>query len=185
MFPSLPSPLPKPARKNSLLSLFTPSYSTKALLSSLPLLATRSDIQGRMGSGAYQKPAININQNVGNVTHSYNNVWKNCEISMSDEKRKILEWLSPMTPRERHQAVRDRRMDGIGTWLLRTNEFEKWHTSEDQAFNPVLFYHGDPGVGKTFLRCVKVALLEHRWHAELTQGRKQKLSRNRYTVRCV
>ena len=111
-----------------------------------------------MCSVAYQKPAFTINQNVGNVTDSYNNVWNNCQIS--DEKRQILEWLSPMAPRERHQAVSDGRMDGVGTWLLRTNEFEKWHTSEDEAVNPVLFCHGDPGVGKTYLRCVKVVVLE-------------------------
>jgi len=109
-----------------------------------------------MDSAAYQKPAITINQNVGNVTESYNNVWNNCQIS--NEKREILEWLSPMAPRERHQAVRDGRMDGVGTWLLRTTEFEKWHTSEDQTVNPVLFCYGDPGVGKTYLRCVTVAV---------------------------
>ena len=102
---------------------------------------------------------------------------------MSDEKRQILEWLSPMTPRQRHQAVRDRRMDGIGTWLLRTNEFEKWHTGEDQAVNPVLFYYGDPGVGKTYLRCVNIVLLEYWWREELTQSWKKKFSRDRYTMR--
>ena len=90
------------------------------------------------------------------MTDSYNNVWNNCAIS--DEKRHVLEWLSPMVPRERHQAVRDGRVDGIGNWLLGTNEFEKWHTSEDEVVNPVLFCYGDPGVGKTYLRCVKAAL---------------------------
>ena len=138
-----------------------------------------------MGSAAYQKPAININQNVGNVMDSYNNVLNNCEISMSDEKRQILEGLSPTTPRERHQAVSEGRMDGVGNWLLGTSEFEKWHTSGDQAVNPALFCHGDPGAGKTYLRCVKVALLEQGWYTELTSGRKQKLSRNRYALRCV
>ena len=127
-------------------------------------------MQGKMGLVAYQKPAINISQNVGNVTASYNNVWNNCEIS--NEKREILEWMSPMTPRERHQAVSEGRMDRKGNWLLGTNEFEKWHRSEDQADNPVLFCYGDPGVGKTYLRCVNVALLEYRWRAELTQARK-------------
>ena len=127
-------------------------------------------MQGKMGSETYRKPAITINRNVGNVTDSYNNVWNNCEIL--DEKRQILEWLSPMAPRERHQAVSDGRVDGVGTWLLHTNEFEKWHTSEDQAVNPVLFCHGDPGVGKTYLRCVKVAPLEYGRCAKLTQGRK-------------
>jgi len=139
-----------------------------------------------MGSAAYQNPAITINQNVGNVTDSYKNVWNNYEISMSDEKRQILEWLSPMAPRERHQAVSESRMGGVGNWLLGTSEFEKWHTSEDQAVNPVLFCHGYPGVGKTYLRCVKVAVLEcQSVSAKLTQERKQKLSSNRYNVRCL
>ena len=120
----------------------------------------------KMDSVAYRNPTININQNVGNVTDSYKNVWNNCEISVSDEKRQILEWLSPLTPRERHLALRDSRVDRVGDWLLRTDEFEKWHTSEDQTVNPVLFCHGDPGVGKTYLRCVKVTKLK--WSAILT-----------------
>ena len=105
-----------------------------------------------MGSATHQAPTININQNVGNITDCYKNVWNNCQIS--DEKRQILEWLSPMAPRERHRAVREGRVEGVGNWLLRTNDFENWHTSEDQAANKVLFYHGDPGVGKTYLRFV-------------------------------
>ena len=112
-----------------------------------------------MGSATYQNPTITINQNVGNVTESYKNVWNNCQIS--DEKRQILEWLSPMAARERHQAVREGRVAGVGNWLLRTNEFEKWHTGEDRAVNPVLFYYGDPGVGKTYLRCVGEALFKY------------------------
>jgi len=107
-----------------------------------------------MGSAAYQKPSITINRNVGNVTDSYKNVWNNCDLSLPDEKRQILEWLSPMAPRGRHQAVREDRMEGVGNWLLLTKEFENWQTSEDQAVNPVLFYYGDPGVGKTYIRCV-------------------------------
>jgi len=113
-----------------------------------------------MGSAAYRGSPITLNQNVGNVTDSYNKVWNNCEILMADEKRQILEWLSPMAPRERHQAVRESRVDGLGNWFLGTSEFEKWHTGEGQAVNPVLFCYGDPGVGKTYLRCVKAALLK-------------------------
>ena len=113
-----------------------------------------------MSSAAYQNPTIIINTNVGNATDSYKNVWNNCEISVSDEKRQILEWLSPLAPRERHRAVSEDRMDGVGDWLLRTNEFEKWHRGEDKAVHPVLFCYGDPGVGKTYLRCVGVGLLK-------------------------
>jgi len=112
-----------------------------------------------MGSAAYQKPTIAINKNVGNVTNSFN-VWNKYEISAGYEKRQILEWLSPLAPRERHRVVSEGRLDGVGDWLLRTSEFEKWHIGEDQAVHPVLFCYGDPGVGKTYLRCVKVALLK-------------------------
>jgi len=110
-----------------------------------------------MSSATYGGPTININQNVGNITDSYKNVWNHYEISASDEKRQILEWLSPTVARERHQSVREGRVDGVGDWLLPTKEFEEWHTSEDQAVHPLLFCYGDPGVGKTYLRCVKVA----------------------------
>ena len=105
-----------------------------------------------MGSAAHQSPTITIHD----VTGSFN-VRNKYEISVGDEKHQILEWLSPLAPQGQHRAVSEGRMDGVGEWLLRTREFEKWHTSEDQAVNPVLFCYGDPGAGKTYLRCVKVA----------------------------
>ena len=138
-----------------------------------------------MGSAAYQNPTITVNQNVGNVTDSYKNVWNNCEISGLDEKRQILEWLSPMAPRERHQAVREGRVDAVGSWLLHTNEFEKWYMGEDQAVNPVLFGYGNPGVGKTYLRCVRVSLLNYGKPVKLTYDWKQKFSCDRYTMRYI
>ena len=103
--------------------------------------------------------SYNVNHSY-NVSDSYNvsgsyNVSNNYEISISDGKRRILEWLSPLAPGERHRAVREHRMDGVGDWLLGTNEFKKWHTGEDEAVHPLLFCYGDPGVGKTYLRCVK------------------------------
>ena len=83
-----------------------------------------------MSSTAYQNSTIIINTNVGNVRDSYNNV-------VPDERRHILEWLSPLAPRERHRAVSEGRMDGVGDWLLRTNQFEKWHRGADKAIHPV------------------------------------------------
>ena len=109
-----------------------------------------------MSSTEYQNPPFTINGNVGNVTDSDRNVRNDNEISISDEKRQILEWLSPVAPWERHQAISEGRVDGVGDWLLRTNGFEKWCMGEDQTVHPVLFCYGDPGVGKTYLRCVKV-----------------------------
>ena len=51
-------------------------------------------------------------------------------------------------------------MEGVGSWFIRANEFKKWYTIEDQAVNPVLLCYGDPGVGKTYLRCVEITSLK-------------------------
>jgi len=98
-----------------------------------------------------QQPAPSQNINSGNVSGSYNNTWNNCDISVTDEKRRILEWLSPLAPRLRHQDVRRSQVEGVGDWLLRTNEFISWNTGEDGVVSPVLFCYGEPGVGKTHL----------------------------------
>ena len=76
----------------------------------------------------------------------------NCDVSIADEKRAVLEWLSPLEPRERHQAIGMDRMPGVGDWLLLTNEFTQWNHGGDGATKPVLFCYGNPGVGKTYLR---------------------------------
>ena len=105
-----------------------------------------------MSPVTHQNRVISINNNCGNATDSYNNVWNNCNISVLDEKRQILEWLSPLASRERHQAVRDSRADGVGDWLLHTREFSTWRTLENRAAQSVLLCYGDPGVGKTYMR---------------------------------
>ena len=105
-----------------------------------------------MNSAAHQNPVISITSNCGNVTDSYNNVLNNCDISVTDEKRAILEWLSPLEPRERHHAIGMNRMSGVGDWLLITNEFIQWKEGDEGTAKPVLFCYGDPGVGKTYLR---------------------------------
>ena len=97
------------------------------------------------------------NINCGNAENSYNNTWNSYTIASSDRKREILEWLSSLEPQgdqqgKRHQDVRYSRVDGIGNWLLETDEFLRWRNCEDGSINPTLFCCGDPGVGKTYLR---------------------------------
>ncbi|RPA93496.1 hypothetical protein L873DRAFT_1815826 [Choiromyces venosus 120613-1] len=58
-------------------------------------------------------------KNSFNVTNSYNT-------SYVDEEPKILQWLSPLEPRARHQDVRTRRVEGVGEWFLQTEEFLNW-----------------------------------------------------------
>ena len=89
----------------------------------------------------------NNNYYCGNTT-SYNQ----CNISMPNEKRQILEWISPFASRERHQAVRDSRMEKVGDWLLSNNGFSTWRKTENRTAKPVLFCYGHPGAGKTYIR---------------------------------
>ena len=89
----------------------------------------------------------NNNRYCGNTT-SYNQ----CNISIPDEKRQILEWISPFASRERHQAVRDSRVEKVGDWLFCNKSFSTWRTSGDRTAKPVLFCYGHPGAGKTYIR---------------------------------
>ena len=92
----------------------------------------------------------NGNVNSGNVTNSNNIV--NVNKVIADENSEIMQWLSPLDPGRRHQDVRTDRLDSVGNWLLETNEFREWRSNEGGADKAFLFCHGDPGVGKTYLR---------------------------------
>ena len=89
-----------------------------------------------------------LSNNIGSLNTT------NISITVADDRPNILAWLSPLDPRVRHQDIRDRRVDNIGEWLLKTEGFKSWHTgSEGDKFdNAVLFCYGDPGVGKTYIR---------------------------------
>ena len=88
------------------------------------------------------------NENSFNVTNSYNT---NYNTTYVDENPQILEWLSPLEPRLRHQDVRTRRLEGLGDWFLRTDDFINWSDGEDGSSMATLFCSGAPGAGKTYL----------------------------------
>ena len=92
----------------------------------------------------------NSNANCNNVTNSHNTI--NVQNVIADEDPEIMKWLSPLDPRGRHQDVRTDRLDGVGNWLLKTNEFREWRSGEGGADKAILFCYGDPGVGKTYMR---------------------------------
>jgi len=87
----------------------------------------------------------------GNTINSHNQ-FHGCNISISDEKSQILEWISPFSSRERHQAVRNSRVEKVGDWLLYNPGFSTWRTTENRMAKPVLFCYGHPGAGKTYIR---------------------------------
>ena len=89
-----------------------------------------------------------------NVSNSYNNV---ITFTAPDDEPKILAWLSPLEPHVRHQDICNQRVDSIGEWLLETKEFRDWYNSEkDGSDHAALFCYGDPGVGKSYIRYVRL-----------------------------
>ena len=85
-------------------------------------------------------------------SHTAINVSNN--LIAADDRSNILTWLSPLDPKSRHQDIQDGRVDNIGEWLLRTEEFRSWRAGngEGKSDNAVLFCYGNPGVGKTYIR---------------------------------
>jgi len=93
------------------------------------------------------------NVNCNNVTNNHNKI-VNVNNVFADENPEIMQWLSPLDPRGRHQDVRTDRLDGVGSWLLETKEFREWRSNKGGPDKAVFFCPGDPGVGKTYLRQV-------------------------------
>ena len=88
------------------------------------------------------------NTNVGNVSHSYNTI----NLGWDEESLRIQAWLSPLEPDLRHRGVSNRRLDGVGDWVLQMNEFESWRGCQNGSGDPTLLCYGGQGVGKTFIR---------------------------------
>ena len=89
------------------------------------------------------------NTNFANVSNSYNHT---INVRLSEESARIQAWLSPLEPHARHQDVGNRRLDGVGEWVLRRNEFESWRASQDSSVNRTLLCYGNQGAGKTYIR---------------------------------
>ncbi|RPA89658.1 hypothetical protein L873DRAFT_1720870 [Choiromyces venosus 120613-1] len=81
------------------------------------------------------------------------NIWNRLDLDKEGD-RQIMQWLSPLEPQNRHDGVRSDRLEGVGNWFLETNEFREWKSFEGGADKAVLFCHGNPGVGKTYLNCL-------------------------------
>jgi len=89
-----------------------------------------------------------FSNNINSLNTTVNN------FSVADDRSNVLAWLSPLEPRLRHQDIRDQRVEDVGEWLLKTEEFRSWCAGSegDGSDNAVLFCYGDPGVGKTYIR---------------------------------
>jgi hypothetical protein len=61
-------------------------------------------------------------------------------------------WLSEVETSKdqasKHFKIRDQRLEGSGQWILGSDDFRQWR---DGGQPRILYYVGDPGVGKTYL----------------------------------
>ena len=78
----------------------------------------------------------------------------NHDTTVTDDRSEILAWLSPLEPHLRHRDIRKNRVNGVGDWLLRTEEFRDWRNSDGQGElqKATIFCSGNLGVGKTYIR---------------------------------
>jgi len=85
-------------------------------------------------------------------TDSSNYEWNNSTIP--DNRTRLLTMLSPLEHGLQHGNIQGRRTEGVGEWLIQTEEFRVWYRSrkENAGDDAVMFCYGGPGVGKTFIR---------------------------------
>jgi predicted ATPase len=68
------------------------------------------------------------------------------------ERRSILDWLTPIDYALQQSDFINRRQEGTGQWLLSSNEFQKWLKTSKQT----LFCPGIPGAGKTIITSIVI-----------------------------
>ncbi|KAF3314537.1 hypothetical protein TWF173_004620 [Orbilia oligospora] len=74
------------------------------------------------------------------------------EASYDDERRKILDWITPIDDRSRHNDTFNRCQQGTGEWLLNSTEYQNWLNTAKE----VLFCPGPPGAGKTIMSSIVI-----------------------------
>jgi Cdc6-like AAA superfamily ATPase len=72
------------------------------------------------------------------------------------ERRTILDWLTPINYGDQQSDLIARRQAGTGKWLLNSDEFQSWLNENKQT----LFCPGIPGAGKTVITSIAVEHLQ-------------------------
>lgn len=82
------------------------------------------------------------------------------------EDLEILEWLTPINYGPQQSDFVERRQPETGQWVLDSNEFQTWLTTDKQT----LFCPGIPGSGKTILTSIVVEELTSRFSTDPSVG---------------
>lgn len=70
------------------------------------------------------------------------------ESQLKKDRLTILKWLSDVQYKKHHQTLSKGLLEGTGKWLLNKHEYVEWRNS---SVSSVLWLHGIPGSGKTYL----------------------------------
>ena len=112
--------------------------------------------QSRVGesSNSSNTNSFNNSFNTNSFNNTINYVSNVNNFGSTHERAEILTWLSPLDPWIRHRDIRDQRVEDVGDWLLRTEEYRSWFGGirGGESDNSAFFCYGDPGVGKTYIR---------------------------------
>ena len=81
-----------------------------------------------------------------------NYLWNNSTVP--DDRSLLLTMLSPLEHGLQHAGIHESRVNGVGEWLIQTEEFRRWSGFEGEGGGDeaVLFCYGGLGTGKTFIR---------------------------------
>ncbi|KAM7223012.1 Ankyrin repeat-containing domain protein [Rhypophila decipiens] len=77
-------------------------------------------------------------------------------LKVSEARKIILAWISPVDFTSTHQDIIYRRQEGTGAWFLNSAEYQTWLHSPGET----LFCPGIPGSGKTMLNAIAIDHLE-------------------------
>lgn len=106
------------------------------------------ELRGRIVSNVNFLNTFNsrlIREGVGKLVHHQDN----------QERRAIMDWLSPTDYATQQSDFIGRRQEGTGLWLINSSEFQGWFSPSKQT----MFCPGIPGAGKTIITSIVVDYL--------------------------
>ncbi|KAK6073153.1 hypothetical protein SCUP515_07016 [Seiridium cupressi] len=97
--------------------------------------------------------------NAFTAANTRDNVTKLVERQDQQQRKEILDWLTPIGSAPQQSDVICRRQEGTGQWLIDSPEYAKWQTTKGE----ILFCYGIPGAGKTILSSIVVDDLQENY----------------------
>ena len=84
----------------------------------------------------------------------------------NQERRVIIDWLTPIDYSTQQNDFISRQQEGTGQWLLNSKQFQDWLNKDKQT----LFCPGIPGAGKTIITSIVVKHLKEKFQNDASIG---------------